>query len=78
MELCSRSCLEFLSSAAWILAYLLGAFAVGVGVLFPAASWLCAAVFAASLASVTFHLVRASLTRRVLPVRLTAARLALF
>ena len=72
MELCSRSCLEFLSSAAWILAYLLGAFAVGVGVLFPAASWLCAAVFAASLASVTFHLVRASLTRRVLPVRLTA------
>ena len=41
MELCSRSCLEFLSSAAWILAYLLGAFAVGVGVLFGVIAIFC-------------------------------------
>ena len=59
-----------LSSVAWLFAYIVGAVAVLAGVLYPAADWLCATIFLASLASVVLHLVRASLTREFLPVRL--------
>ena len=60
----------WLWSAAWIIVYLMCTLAVGVSVLWPEAAWLCKVAFLTSLGSVVFHIVRASLTRFLPPVRL--------
>ena len=57
-------------ASGWVAAYLVIALAVGAGVLWPRASRLCDVAFAVSLLSVVFHIVRASLTRHLLPTRL--------
>ena len=56
-------------SSLWVLTYAATAGAVAIGVLTPL-PWVCLAAFLASLASMVFHVVRASLTRKILPVRL--------
>ena len=58
--------------ALWVLFYLMCAFIVFANVVIwpDFADWLVAATFVASLASVIFHVIRASLTRSVMSVRL--------
>lgn len=58
------------STSAWVTAYIVAAFSVFAGVLVRSLSWLCVAAFIATLISVVLHVVRASLTRKVLPVRI--------
>jgi hypothetical protein len=62
---------RFACTGQWL--WLYGACAVftAAGVAQPGASWLCAVSFAAAFVSIVLHVVRASLTRHVLPIRLT-------
>ena len=55
----------------WTCFYIVALCAVVVGaVIVPQLSWLCNIAFVTSLASLVFHVVRASLTRNVMPLRL--------
>ena len=57
--LCSFRTTEWLSSAAWVIIYLLLSLAVGAGVMWPTVSWFCSVAFLCALCSVVFHIVRA-------------------
>ena len=67
---CSIRTTDKLTHAAWLIIYGLCVVGVFAGWWWPAMSWMRGLIFVISLGSVVFHIVRASLTRFLPPVRL--------